>query len=197
MKKFFQIFSLFLFIYASVSGADDKRYLEFPHPAILAELDGKKSVVFFVRNNYSELINSSGGEDHVHDIDVYSVPQDGGEVDYAGPAPVGNVISAFFFTSKNGEKYLYVLSSEDGRDRGVEGRVYNAVNYSMSVIGGRLVVRDYPGDLQYFDLSGCFDGRDLETGRIMRCPFYDAQTTKKYLKSLEQGGPPFQGLNRP
>lgn len=197
MRGVLAIFVLFALFCSRLSGATGREYVEFPHPAILAELDGKRSVVFFVRNNYSELINSSGGEDHIHDIDVYSVPQDGGEVNYAGPAPVGNVISAFFFTSKNGKKYLYVLSSEDGRDRGVEGRVYNAVNYSMSVIGGRLVVRDYPGDLQYFDLSGCFDGRDLETGRIMRCPFYDAQTTKKYLKSLEQGGPPFQGLNRP
>ncbi|WP_207882044.1 hypothetical protein [Pseudomonas sp. 30_B] len=196
MREFLVVF-LFIFFCARLSWATDREYVGFPHPAVLAELDGKKSVVFFVRNTYPGLINSSGGEGHIHDIDVYSVPQDGGEVSYAGPAPDGNVISAFFFTSKNGEKYLYVLSSEDGRDRGVEGRVYNAVNYSMSVIGGRLVVRDYPGDLQYFDLSGCFDGRDLETGRIMRCPFYDAQTTKKYLKSLEQGGPPFQGLNRP
>lgn len=197
MKVFSLIFSLIFFVTASVSGAADRKYVEFPHPAILAELNGKKAIVFFVKNSYSASINSLGGGGHIHDIDVYSVPQDGGEVSYAGSAPLGDIVSAFFFISKYGEKYLYVLSSEDGRDRGVEGAVFNAVNYSMSIIDGKLVVRDYPGDLQYFDLSSCFDGRDLETGKIISCPFHDAQTTKSYLKSLEQGDASFQGLERP
>ncbi|MFJ3263745.1 hypothetical protein ACIPK7_26130 [Pseudomonas sp. NPDC086581] len=197
MRLFLVIFSLAFFVVSNLSYAADRKYVEFPHPAILAELDGKRAIVFFVKNEYSEAVNSLGGEGHVHAIDVYSVPQGGGPVSYAGSAPLGDIISVFFFTTKHGEKYLYVLSSEDGRDRGLEGRVFNAINYSMSIIDGELVVRDYPGDLQYFDLSGCFDGRDLKSGKMMHCPFHDVQTTKVYLKSLEQGGASFQGLDRP
>ncbi|WP_141099373.1 hypothetical protein [Pseudomonas nitroreducens] len=197
MKVFLPIFSLILFVASNMTSAAGSKYIEFPHQAISAELNGKRAIVFFVRNRYSKELNSMDEKGHVNDVDIYSVPQEGGEVSYAGPAPVGNIISAFFFISKYGDKYLYVLSSEDGRDRGVEGRIFNAMNYSMSIIDGRLVVRDYPGDLQYFDLNGCFDGRDLDTGKIMRCPFHDAQTAKNYLKNLEQGGASFQGLDRP
>ncbi|WP_236200011.1 hypothetical protein [Pseudomonas pseudonitroreducens] len=184
MKKYFLIFSFVLLFLPFVSVRAGVDYIEIPHPAVVAELYGKKSLVFFVRNSYAREINRIDTNGFVHDVEIYSVPQNGGEVQRVGVSPEGDVISVFFLTGRGG-KLMYVLTSMDGESRGIKGRIYNANSYSMIISGGRLVIRSLAGDIQYDALENCFDGVDLETGEKKECPFHDAKTAKEYIKTLD------------
>lgn len=180
MRIFFLIFG---FVLSQGACASDD-YIGFSHQAIVAELDGRKAIVFFVRNNFSGEINDLG-EVHVFDGGVYSVPVEGGEILYGGGLPSGEIKSVFFFTTKAGERNMYVLSVEDGAERGIEGLIYNAQNYSVVVSRGRLIVKDFPGDLQYYDLADCFEGTNKESGEKYSCPFHDAESLKNHIRKLE------------
>lgn len=186
MKRYSAIFSAVLLFLPLLSAGADAEYIEIPHPAVVAELKGSKSLVFFVRNSYAHEINKVKTDGFFHDVDIYNVPQAGGEVEHVGVAPEGDVISVFFLIGRGGDKLMYVLTSLDGAARGIKGRIYNVNSYSMFLSGGRLVVRGLAGDIQYDALSNCFDGIDLETGEEKKCPFYDAKTAKAYIKKLDQ-----------
>ncbi|MBD9631645.1 hypothetical protein [Pseudomonas sp. PDM19] len=164
MRKYSLIFSLLLYFLPLVGARADVGYIEFPHSAVIAELNGVKSLVFFVKNNYAREVNGVKAQGFVHDVEIYNVPQMGGEVERVGVAPEGDVISVFFMVDRGGDKLMYVLTSLDGAARGFKGKIYNANSYSMFVSNGRLVVRGLEGDIQYDALSNCFDGTDLETG---------------------------------
>lgn len=135
-----------------------------------------------MKNNFKKNIENT----HIANGEIYylQIQPLAPALKYAWKVEGDQIASVFFYDWKVPERAgrsMYVLTKSAISNNAFEGVFYSTMELPLISEDDHLTLSFFPGDSQDSRLQNCYEGRNLESNKIINCTYNNASSIKKYL----------------